>query len=82
MYCVSLLGYSGGVVQWTQSELYNMDVMTRKKVTMHGGFSRKDDIDRLYVPRKLGGRGLISVCYAIEYEKRSLASYVHRSEDI
>ena len=64
--CVSLLRYSGGLVQWTQSELYNVDVMTGKQLTMHGGFSRKGDIDWLYVPRKLGGRGLISVCYAIE----------------
>jgi len=78
VYCVSLLCYSGGLVQWTQLELYNMDVMTRKQLTMHGGFSRKGDIDRLYVPRKLG---LISVCYAIEHEKRNLASYVHHSED-
>ena len=49
---------------------------------MHGGFSRKGDIDWLYVPRKLGERGLISVCYAIEHEKRNLASYVHHSEDV
>jgi len=82
VYCVSLLRYSGGLVQWTQSELYNMDVLTRKQLIVHGSFSRKGDIDRLYVPRKLDGRGLISVCYAIEHEKRNLASYVHHSEDV
>ena len=38
VYYVSLLRYSGGLVQWTQSELYNVDVMTRKHLTMHGGF--------------------------------------------
>ena len=39
------------------------------------------DVDRLYVPRKHGGRGLISVTFAIEHEKRNLSTYVHNSDD-
>ena len=56
-----------------------MDVMTRTKFTMHGGFSRKGDIDRLHVSRKLGGRGRL-LCYRTR--KTNLASYVHHSEDV
>jgi len=36
---VSLLWYSGGIVNWTQAELHKLDVNTRKLLTiMHGGF--------------------------------------------
>ena len=39
------------------------------------------DVDRLYVQRKHGGRGLISAAFAIESEMRNLSYYVHHSED-
>ena len=29
MYCVSLLCYSGGIVSWSQADLYKVDVMMR-----------------------------------------------------
>ena len=50
---------------------------------MHGGFSMNSDVGCLNVARKNGGRGLISVAFAIESEKRNLAYYVpvHHSED-
>ena len=51
---VSLLRYSGGIVNWTQAELQKFDVITRKLFTMHGGFCMNGDVDRLYVPRKKG----------------------------
>jgi len=48
---------------------------------MHGSFAMKSDMDRLYVPRKHGGRGLVSVTFAVEHEKRNLSLYVHNSDD-
>ena len=65
---VSLLWYSGGIINWTQAELRKLDVCTRKLLTMHGGFCMNSDVDRLYVPRMKGGRGLISATLAIENE--------------
>ena len=41
----------------------------------------KSDVNRLYVPWRLGGRGLISVTFAVEHERRNLSSYVHNSDD-
>ena len=49
---------------------------------MHEGFSRNSDIDHLYIPGHHGGRGLVSISYAVEYEKHNLASYKHHSEDL
>jgi len=39
------------------------------------------DVDRLYLSRKKGGRGLISVKFAIKHEQRNLSFYVHHSDD-
>ena len=38
-----------------------MDLGTRKLMTMHKAFYPRDDIDRLYVSRKEGGKGLASI---------------------
>ena len=59
-----------------------LDVDTRKLLTMHRGFSTNSNVDRLYISGKNGGRGLISVRFAIEHEKRSLSFYVHNSADV
>ena len=58
---VSLVRYSGPFLKWTRDELRQMDQRTRKLITMHKAIHPRDDVDRLYVPRKEGGRGLASI---------------------
>jgi len=60
--------------------MHKVDIDTRKLLTMHGGFSMNSDVDRLYLSRKKGSRGLISVKFAIEHEERNLSFYVHHSD--
>ena len=38
-----------------------MNQRTRKLMTMHKVLNTRDDIDRLYVSRKKGRRGLVSI---------------------
>ena len=38
-----------------------MDQRARKLMTMHKAFHPRDDVDRLYVSRKEGERGLTSI---------------------
>ena len=45
--------------------------------TICGSLHPKSDVDRLYIPRKEGGRGFISIELAI----RGLEVYVHGSEE-
>ena len=69
-FAVSLMRYSGGIIKWSQSDLRALDIETRKLLTMHGSFAMKSDVDCLYyVPRRLGGRGLSSVTFAVEPER-------------
>ena len=50
--------------------------------TIYGAFHPKSDIDRLYIPRKEGGRGLISTEDCVELAIRGFELYVHGSEEI
>ena len=60
-WAVAIFRYGAGIIQWKASELKDLDRKSRKKMTMYGGLHPKSDVDRLYVKRKEGGRGLISV---------------------
>ena len=57
-WAVHLVGYSGPFLEWTGDELKQLDQRTRKLTTMYLALHPRDDIDRLYVSRKEGGRGL------------------------
>ena len=56
---VPVLKYTLGIINWHQEELQKLERKTRKLLTIHGQHHPKADVDRLYVPRKQGGRGLI-----------------------
>ena len=60
MWAVSLLRYSREIIRWIIEELKRMDTKTRKIMTIHGAIHPKSDVDRIYVPRGKGSRGLIS----------------------
>ena len=58
---VSLLKYSATFVSWRKSELQAIDRKTRWLFTIYRALYPKSDVDRLYIPRKEGGKGLISI---------------------
>ena len=60
-WAVPLVRYSGPFLKWTEDKLKQMDQRTRKLMTMHKALHPRDDIDRLFVSRKEGGRGLASI---------------------
>ena len=77
---VSLIRYSAAFVGWKKSELQAIDRKTRKLFTMCGALHPKSDVDRLYILRKEGGRGLVSIEDCVELAIRGLEVYVHGSE--
>jgi hypothetical protein len=78
---VPVLRYSFGIVNWHQGELQKLDRKTRKLLIINGQRHPKADVDRLYVPRKRGGRGLIQLEAAHAVEITKLVEYVDRKED-
>ena len=80
-WAVSFIRYAGGIIEGTKQELKELDRRTRKLLTMNGGLHPRDCIARIYVPRKHGGRGLISVEDFINQARVSLKTYVQSSEE-
>ncbi|XP_069997569.1 uncharacterized protein [Penaeus vannamei] len=65
---VSVVRYGAGIIKGTKNELEEMDRKTRKLMTMYGAQHPKADVDRLYLKRYDGGRGLLGVEYCVQAE--------------
>ena len=75
-WAVALLRYGAGVMTWRRHELQGMDRKTRKLLTMYDAFHPKSDVDRPYLPRAMGGRGLISWEGCVTLEEINLGWYI------
>ena len=67
------------IICWTIQEIENLDIITRKILNMTGNFHQSSDIDRLYLPRKMGGRGLKSIKLAYECRIISIRQHLLQS---
>ena len=79
-WAVLLVRYSGPFLKWTREKLRQMDQRTRKLMTMHKGLHLKDDVHRLYVPRKEGRRGLTNIENGVDSSIQRLEDYTEKHE--
>ena len=79
-WAVLLVRYSGPFLKWTREELKQMDQRTRKLMTMHKALHPRDDVDRLYVSRKEGQRGLVSIEDTVDASIQRLEDYIEKHE--
>ena len=79
-WAVPLVRYSRPFLKWTREELKQMDQRTRKLMTMHKALHPRDDVDRLYVSRKEGGRGLASIEDSVDASIQRLEDYIEQHE--
>ena len=79
-YALPVIRYSAGIIKWTQCELDDINRKTRKLLTIYKGFHPRANIHRLYLPRKVGGRGLLNVKQLVAVEAQSLARYIWRNK--
>ena len=80
-WAVSLMRYGAGTVKWNKEELQEIDRKSRKIMTMNKELHPRSDVARIYVPRKKGGRGLISCESCVRRKENSLSWYVRNSEE-
>jgi hypothetical protein len=74
---VPVLRYSFGIVNWRIEVIKQIDRKTRKMLTTYKMHHPKADIDRLYVKRKEGERGLVQVEAAYKAEIINIAEYLN-----
>jgi len=63
-------------LNWNKVELENLDRKTRKLLTMHKALHPRDDVHRLYLSRKEGGKGLMNVKDTVNLAIFNLETYV------
>jgi len=56
-----MLRYSFAIINWRTEEIKKTDRKTRKMLAVYQMHHPKADIDRLYIQRKGGGRGLVQI---------------------
>ena len=76
----SSVRYGGGIIDWNQKELEDVNRQTRKMMHAYGAVHPRADVDRLYVQREDGGRGLMSILDTVRYEDQSMIEYI-RTKD-
>ena len=73
---VSIVRYGVGIINWRKMELEELDRRTRRLMTMYGSHHPKADVDRLYLKRCEGGRGLLGLEDCVQVEVHSLEKYL------
>ena len=78
---IPVVTYGFGIVDWPQKQINDMDVRTRKLLTLHKVTYRNQCLDRLYMPRSEGGLGLTEINQAYKSSIVALSQYLHASKD-
>ena len=62
-YAILVLSYSFGVIKWTREELRKLRTSLSKLLNKYCMHHEKSAVERISLPRKLGGRGLIDIAH-------------------
>lgn len=60
-WAVPVLRSSSGIVNWKKDEREELDRGTSKMLAAERAFTMSRDVNRLYLPRKEGGKGLMNI---------------------
>lgn len=71
-----VMDYSFGIVEWNLDEIKQLDRKTRKLLTINGMLHPRADVERLYVKREHGGRGLRQLEAAYNNANYNLGYYL------
>ena len=69
-----------GILDWTIQEIKDIDIRNRKILSATGNFHPNNDVDRLYIGRNIGGRGLRYCQRLFESRIIALKQHLHRNK--
>ena len=70
-----------GILDWKIQEIKDIDIRTRKILSVTGNFHPNGNVDRLYIGRNIGGRGLRSCQRLFESRIIALKQHLHRNKE-
>ena len=78
---IPVVTYSYNIINWRLSEIKQMDVKVRKILTINKMHHPKADIDRMYLPRSEGGRGMLQLENAYKISTIGLNWYLANANE-
>ena len=78
---IPVVTYSFIIVNWTLSDITKIDTKIRKLMSCNRMHHPKADVNRLYIPRKDGGRGLIQLELSLKTATIGLQRYLETTKD-
>ena len=80
-WAVPVTRYGAGIITWTKTELTTIDKKTRKLLRVHRAHHPQGDVDRLYISRNQGGRGLQSIEEVVIREQNAMTTFFTETSD-
>ena len=78
---IPLVTFSLNIVNWTPSYIKKMDTKIRKLMTCNRMHHPKADVDRSYIPRNEGGRGMIQLELSLKTTTIGMQKYLETTKD-
>ena len=78
---VPVIAYSFNIINWNLNEIKKIDTKIRKLLTMYNMHHPKADVERLYLPRSNGGRGMTQLELTYKTSTIGLYRYLDLSQD-
>ena len=79
-YAIPVVHYTVGLIKWPTGLLKAIDRQKRKLLTFHKVYHPQADVDRLYLPRRIGGRGLKSMVDVVMEELCNISGYLRKTD--
>ena len=70
------------ILSWTKKEIKDLDILTRRQLTINGSYHPASDVHRLYSRRKEGGRGLASIEEVYIRRTTGIAEHLEKAYDM
>ena len=68
----------GTILEVNQKRIGKIDQRTRKFMTMHKALHPREDVDRLYLSRRGGGRELVSIEVSVDVSIQRIEDYIEK----
>ncbi|XP_068234142.1 uncharacterized protein [Palaemon carinicauda] len=80
-WAVASIRYSAGIVEWMKAELRSIYQKTRKHMTIQKALHPGAYMERPYITRKEGGRGLLNIEDCVNIKNKAPGQYLKTSKD-
>ena len=79
---IPVVTYCFNIINWTAQDIKSLDRKTRKLLTKGQMHHPRSDVDRMYLPRSSGGKGLMQIETTYKTTTIGLATYLEKSKDL